>query len=122
MPIANHYTLAETLDACRYYFEKTHRRVTFEYSLVKGVNDTAEHAKRLAALLGSLHGHVNLIPVNPIDERDYRKSDQESVQLFKNILERNRINVTIRRSMGRDIDAACGQLRRRAMQEQDEKE
>ncbi len=122
MPIANRYTLAETLDACRYYFEKTHRRVTFEYSLVKGVNDTAEHAKRLAALLGSLHGHVNLIPVNPIDERDYRKSDPESVQLFKNILERNRINVTIRRSMGRDIDAACGQLRRRAMQEQDEKE
>ncbi len=122
MPVANSYTLKETLDACRYYFEKTHRRVTYEYSLVKGVNDTEEHAKRLSALLRPMHGHVNLIPVNPIEERDFCRSDSDSVQVFKNILERNRINVTIRRSMGRDIDAACGQLRRRAMQELDEKE
>ncbi len=122
MPVAKSYTLKETLDACRYYFEKTHRRVTFEYSLVKGVNDTKAHAERLSNLLRSMHGHVNLIPVNPIEERDYVRSDADSVQVFKNILERNRINVTIRRSMGRDIDAACGQLRRRAMLEQDEKE
>ena len=116
MPIANRYTLKETLDACRYYFDRTHRRVTFEYSLVQGVNDSEAHAERLAKLLFPLHGHVNLIPVNPIEERDYKRSDAESVQKFKIILERNRINVTIRRSMGRDIDAACGQLRLHAMQ------
>ena len=118
MPVANSYTIRETLDACRYYFEKTHRRVTFEYSLVSGVNDTPAHAERLSGLLGPLHGHVNLIPVNPIEERDYQRSDTESVLKFKNILEKNHINVTIRRSMGRDIDAACGQLRLHAMQDE----
>ncbi len=116
MPVANRYSLEETLDAVRYYFQQTHRRVTFEYSLVKGVNDSEAHAMRLAELLEPLHGHVNLIPVNPIDERDFRRSDADSVLKFKIILERNRINVTIRRSMGRDIDAACGQLRLHAMQ------
>ena len=80
------------------------------------MNDSEAHAERLAKLLFPLHGHVNLIPVNPIEERDYKRSDAESVQKFKIILERNRINVTIRRSMGRDIDAACGQLRLHAMQ------
>lgn len=119
MPVANSYTIRETLDACRYYFERTHRRVTFEYSLVSGVNDTPAHAERLAQLLTPLHGHVNLIPVNPIEERDFQRSDTESVARFKNILEKYRINVTIRRSMGRDIDAACGQLRLRAMQDED---
>ena len=122
MPVANSYTLKETLDACRYYFERTHRRVTYEYSLVKGVNDSEAHAGRLARLLGPMHGHVNLIPVNPVEERDYKQSDAESVQKFKILLERKRINVTIRRSMGRDIDAACGQLRRRAMLESNAKE
>lgn len=118
MPIASRYTIRETLDACRYYFEQTHRRVTFEYSLVSGVNDTAAHAERLAGLLRPLHGHVNLIPVNPIEERDFRRSDDGTIVKFKNILEKNHINVTIRRSMGRDIDAACGQLRLHAMQEE----
>ena len=117
MPVANRYTIRETLEACRYYFDKTHRRVTFEYSLVGNVNDTEGHAERLARLIGPLHGHVNLIPVNPVEERDYRPGDDGSVLKFKNILEKNHINVTIRRSMGRDIDAACGQLRLRAMQE-----
>ena len=118
MPIANRYTIKETLDACQYYFEKTHRRVTFEYSLVSGVNDTEAHAERLSRLLYPLHGHVNLIPVNPIEERDFRRSDTESVLKFKKILEKNHINVTIRRSMGRDIDAACGQLRLHAMEQE----
>jgi len=113
MPIAFQYSLEETLDACRYYFEKTGRRVTFEYSLVKGKNDSVEQAKELAKLLSGMNCHVNLIPVNPIEERDFKKSDEDSIQKFKFTLEKNSINGTIRRSMGSDIDAACGQLRRK---------
>jgi 23S rRNA (adenine2503-C2)-methyltransferase len=116
MPIANSYGLEETLDACRYYFEKTGRRVTFEYSMVKGVNDTAEHAKRLAKLLKGMNCHVNLIPINSVSERDYVKSDVDSIEKFKLLLEKNSINGTIRRSVGSDIDAACGQLRRKYAQ------
>lgn len=112
MPIANRYGLEEVLDACRYYFEKTGRRLTFEYSLVSGVNDNLQEAKALAALLKNMHGHVNLIPVNPIKERDYVQSEQKAIQEFKNYLEKNGINVTIRREMGRDINGACGQLRK----------
>ena len=113
LPIANKYSIAELMDVCRYYFEKTGRRVTFEYSLVKDENDTPEHAYKLAELLKNMHGHVNLIPVNPIKERKYCRSLNDSVEKFKYILEKKDINVTIRRSMGRDIDAACGQLRRK---------
>ncbi len=113
MPIANSYGLKETIDACRYYFEKTKRRVTFEYSMVKGINDSTDHAKRLAALLKGINCHVNLIPVNPVTERDYKRSDSASVEKFKLTLEKNSINSTIRKSMGSDIDAACGQLRRK---------
>lgn len=116
MPIAKRYTIEETLDACRYYFDRTHRRVTFEYSLVSGVNDTEAHAERLSGLIRPLRGHVNLIPVNPIREREYRRSTADAVQKFKNLLEKNGINVTIRRSMGSDIDAACGQLRLSALE------
>lgn len=115
MPIANKYSLAEVLDACEYYFEKTGRRLTFEYSLVGGVNDTDEDATELSELIGGLNCHINLIPVNPIEERDYVESKKERIQSFKNKLEKKRINVTIRREMGRDIDGACGQLRRRHM-------
>ena len=113
MPIANKYGLDELMETCAYYFEKTGRRITFEYSLVGGVNDTDEDARELIALVGPLNCHVNLIPVNPIAERDYVESAKEQVQAFKNKLEKNKINVTIRREMGRDIDGACGQLRRR---------
>ena len=113
MPIANRYTIKEALDACAYYFEKTGRRVSYEYSLVAGVNDTPEEADRLIRLLRHRNGHVNLIPVNPVTERNYRESAPAAVQRFKNQLEKNGINVTIRREMGRDIDGACGQLRRR---------
>lgn len=112
MPIANRYTIKEILKACRYYFEKTGRRVTFEYSLVQGVNDNEKEAKRLISLLSSMHGHVNLIPVNPIKERNFLQSTPKSILAFKNLLEKSGINVTIRREMGRDIDGACGQLRR----------
>ncbi len=113
MPVANTYSLDELMEACAYYFEKTGRRITFEYSLVAGVNDTITDAAELSALAGPLSAHVNLIPVNPIKERDYRQSGQEEIQAFRNRLEKNRINVTVRREMGRDIDGACGQLRRR---------
>lgn len=113
MPIARTYPLEELLEACTYYFEQTGRRITFEYSLVKGVNDTDEDAGKLAALIGHLNCHVNLIPVNPIKERDYVRTERRAVEAFKNSLEKYEIGVTIRRGVGRDIDGACGQLRRR---------
>ena len=112
MPVANKYSIAQIMDACHYYYDKTGRRITFEYSLVKGVNDGMEQANELARLVKGLNCHINLIPVNPIKERDYAKSDMSFIQNFKNILEKKRINVTIRREMGSDIDAACGQLRK----------
>ena len=117
MPIANKYDIHEVLDACRTYFDKTGRQLTFEYSLVSGVNDTDEDATELAQLLGGLNAVVNLIPVNPIKERDFKPTDRSGALAFKNKLEKSRINVTIRREMGRDIDGACGQLRRRHLEE-----
>ena len=113
MPVANKYEIHEVIDACRYYFEKTKRRVTFEYSLVGGVNDTDADAAELSALIRGMNCHVNLIPVNPIKERDYVQPSHDHILAFKNKLEKNGINVTIRREMGRDIDGACGQLRKR---------
>ena len=113
MPVANKYELSEVIDACRYYFEKTGRRVTFEYSLVAGVNDTDTDAAELQALVRGMNCHINLIPVNPIKERDFVQPSRDRVLDFKNKLEKNGINVTIRREMGRDIDGACGQLRKR---------
>ena len=112
MPIARKYALKDVLAACEYYFEKTGRRISFEYSLVHGVNDTPEGARELAALLKGRNCHVNLIPVNPIKERNFRRGSGEEIANFKNILEKSGINVTIRREMGRDINGACGQLRR----------
>ena len=117
MPIAYKYDIHEVLDATRYYFGQTGRRITFEYSLVGGVNDTEEDARELAALVGDINCHVNLIPVNPIKERSYVQSNHAVIEAFKNKLEKNRINVTIRREMGRDINGACGQLRKSYMDE-----
>lgn len=113
MPIAYQYTMKEVLDACRNYFVRTGRRITFEYSLVGGKNDSEEDAKQLSAQIRDMNCHVNLIPVNPIKERDYVKSDKKVIENFKNKLEKYGINVTIRREMGSDIDGACGQLRRK---------
>lgn len=118
MPIANKYSIREIMDACRYYIEKTGRRVTFEYSLVKGENDSLECAEQLINLVKDLNCHINLIPVNPIKERNYRQTELVDINKFKNRLEKNKINVTIRREMGRDIDGACGQLRKRYSDEQ----
>ncbi len=115
MPIANRYALSEVLEACDNYFEKTGRRITFEYSLVKGVNDGQKQADELAELIKNRNCHINLIPVNPIKERDFVQTDTKNVNNFKKLLEKKRINVTIRREMGRDIDGACGQLRKRYM-------
>lgn len=118
MPIANKYTIDEVISACKYYYEQTGRRITFEYSLVAGENDTLEDAKELSDLLGNFPCHVNLIPVNPIKERCFQRSDKNSVEKFKVFLEKNAINVTIRRGMGKDINAACGQLRKKYMYSQ----
>ncbi|WP_320958116.1 23S rRNA (adenine(2503)-C(2))-methyltransferase RlmN [Enterocloster asparagiformis] len=118
MPIANRYCLKDVLAACRYYYQQTGRRLTFEYSLVHGVNDNLREAAALAKLIRHEHGHVNLIPVNPIKERDFVQSGQKEIQDFKNLLEKNGINVTIRREMGRDIGGACGQLRKGFLDEE----
>ena len=115
MPIAYKYSINEILDACVYYFNKTKRRITFEYSLVAGVNDNTEEALKLVGLVKGINCHVNLIPVNPIKERKMTQPDKAAVQHFKSILEKNKINVTIRREMGRDINGACGQLRNEVM-------
>lgn len=120
MPIANQYSIDELMKACAYYFEKTGRRITFEYSLVGGVNDTKEDAAGLIGLAAPLHAHVNLIPVNPIKERDFVQSEERAITAFRERLEKNRVNATVRREMGRDIDGACGQLRRRHMENKDE--
>ncbi len=119
MPVANKYEIEEIIEACRYYFEQTGRRITFEYSLVGGVNDTDEDARGLGRLIKGLNCHVNLIPVNPIKERDYVQSNPQVISNFKNKLEKYGINVTIRREMGRDIDGACGQLRKRFLSHQE---
>ena len=116
MPIANKYSMDEVLDACRNYFDKTGRRITFEYSLVAGVNDSEEDARQLAGRIKGINCHVNLIPVSPIKERSFVRSTRQAVENFKIKLEKCGINVTIRREMGSDIDGACGQLRKRYME------
>lgn len=118
MPIANKYTIKEILDACKYYIDKTSRRVTFEYALVKGVNDGAEDAKALAQLLRGILCHVNLIPVNEVKENSFKRSSNKAVENFANILKDRGIEATVRREMGSDIDAACGQLRRSYLESQ----
>ena len=113
MPIANRYTIGEIIQACKYYFDKTGRRITFEYSMIRGVNDKEEHAKELAGRLSGLNCHINLIPLNEVKERNCYRSTKEDIEKFKSILEKYRKTVTIRREMGSDIDAACGQLRKK---------
>ena len=116
MPVNRRWPVEQLMQACRDYFKTTGRRISFEYALIKGVNDSPAAAQKLAKLLDGMICHVNLIPVNPIKERNYEKPDKKSAENFKNKLEKNGINVTIRREMGSDIDGACGQLRRKTMQ------
>lgn len=118
MPIANKYSIKEILDGCKYYIDKTGRRVSFEYSLVKGINDSSEDAKSLGKLLKGILCHVNLIPINEIKENSYRKTDSQEVKSFAKILKEYGVETTVRREMGSDINAACGQLRRSYMETQ----
>jgi 23S rRNA (adenine2503-C2)-methyltransferase len=112
MPIAGQYDIKDAVQAMRDYANQTGRRVTFEYSLIHGENDTDEDASRLADLVSGIMCHVNLIPVNPVRERNFERPNHEAVIAFQKKLEKYGINVTIRRELGRDIDGACGQLRR----------
>ena len=111
MPIGNKYNIRELMDACTYYINKTNRRITFEYALIKGENDTEKDAIETGKLLSGILCHVNLIPINPIKEKNYEKAHERSILLFKEKLEAFGIPTTIRKEMGSSINAACGQLR-----------
>ena len=111
MPINRAYKLNDLMEAIRYYTEKTGRRITFEYGLFGGENDSVAHAEELAALIKGIKCHVNLIPVNYVPERDYVRTPRNKIFEFEKTLKKNGVNATIRREQGTDIDAACGQLR-----------
>lgn len=113
MPIANRYSIKEILDACRYYIKVTGRRISFEYALIYDKNDTYEDAMGLVKLLRGMIAHVNLIPVNEIKEKEYKKATEKSIESFMNTLNSCGIVTTVRRELGSDIDAACGQLRKK---------
>ena len=115
MPISNAYPLVEVVEACKYYFLKTGRRVIFEYVLVKGENDSLEDAKLLARLTKGFSVHVNLIRLNPVKERSLKPAEQDATAEFLKKLTELNVSATIRRQMGVDIDGACGQLRRRIL-------
>lgn len=112
MPVARSYNLKELLDACRIYQRATTRRISFEYALMAGVNDTDECAAQLAALMQGIMCHINLIPANPVKENDFEKPDRKRILRFKQLLEARGLNTTVRRTLGSDIEASCGQLRR----------
>lgn len=113
MPINNRYNIKELIEACRYYIKKTNKRISFEYALAKDNNDNLEDAKELVKLLKGMLCHVNLIPINKIENGAYVKSSNENIIKFRDYLNENGIVATIRRELGSDIDAACGQLRRK---------
>ncbi len=117
MPVAQRYTIEETLDACRYYIEKTGRRVVFEYALIDNVNASPECAEELAGRLRGMQCHVNLIPLNTVKERNLFGVTEKQVQAFLSVLERRHISATRRREMGDDIEGACGQLRKKVLRE-----
>lgn len=112
MPISNRYSLDELMEAIRYYVSKTNRRITFEYAMFKGVNDTLACAQELARLLKNLHCHINLIPANEFEGGLYKRSTVVAIHQFQKVLQEKGFSCTIRRELGRDISAACGQLRR----------
>lgn len=119
VPINRKYPLDILMQACLYYTGKTGRRITFEYALLSGVNDSPDQAERLAGLVQKIPCHINLIPFNPVGERQYKRSSPEKVKRFRSVLEQHGIEATVRRELGADIDAACGQLRRRAVLEKE---
>jgi 23S rRNA (adenine2503-C2)-methyltransferase len=113
MPINKKFSIEEVFSACDYYIKKTGRRISFEYTLISGVNDDIKEADKLSKLLRGRLCHVNLIPVNRVEETGFQKGEKESIERFKNRLEKNGIAATVRREMGSDINAACGQLRKK---------
>lgn len=113
MPVNKRYPLEELIPACRKYYEKTGRRISFEYAMIRGMNDTKEHGDQLIRLLRGLPCHVNLIPLNHVDESPLQPSLRQTVQAFQKQLEDSGITATVRRTLGSDIDASCGQLRRK---------
>lgn len=115
MPIAKKYSIADIIKAVRYYFEKTGRRIIFEYSMIAGKNDTDECAMRLAGVVKGLACHINLIPLNYVKERGLAGSGKKNIYRFMAILEKQGVSVSVRRSMGGDIEGACGQLRRKVI-------
>ena len=117
MPVNNAYPVAQLIAACRRYQNTTGRRISFEYSMVKGVNDSPETARQLAGLIKGMGAHVNLIPINPVDGSPYSATDAANVRRFQQLLEQLGVNATVRRRLGSDISAACGQLRREAREE-----
>lgn len=112
MPVARKYDLDKLMEACNSYGAKTGRRITFEYAMILGVNDSIAHAKELVRLTKGMLCHVNLIPVNPIPGQRYQRSSRDNIRAFSEVLEKAGISATVRRELGRDIQAACGQLRR----------
>ena len=118
MPINNRYNIEELMEACKYYINKTNKRISFEYALAKDNNDNLDDAKELVKLLKGMLCHVNLIPINKIENGDYVKSTNENIIRFRDYLNQNGIVATIRRELGSDIDAACGQLRRKSIKEE----
>lgn len=112
MPVNRRYPIGELMEACRYYIRRTNRRITFEYALIAGVNDSDHHARQLAELLTGMLCHVNLIPVNNVAGAGYSKSSIKRQHAFMNILSERGVNATVRRTLGSDIDASCGQLKR----------
>ncbi len=122
MPANRGRGIDQLIDCCKRYFEKTGRRISFEYAMIDGVNDTAFHAKRLAALAKEVSAHVNLIPLNHVEERQFRPSTSGHMKAFIKILEEQQVNVTVRRRLGSDVDASCGQLRRKRELDKPEKQ
>lgn len=118
MPVNRRYNVQALLDACRRYFEATGRRISFEYSMIRGVNDSAAQANMLADKIAGMGAHVNLIPLNYVDESPLIPSTKETIAAFQKTLESRGVTATVRRSLGGDIDASCGQLRRKQMQQQ----
>ena len=118
MPVNNKWQIRELLSACKSYQSVTTRRISFEYALIKGVNDSEECAKELARILKGIMCHINLIPANPVKENSFEKPDLNSIKKFKALLEKHNMTVTVRRTLGADISASCGQLRKKVREDE----
>lgn len=118
MPVARKWSISELLCACKEYQQKTTRRISFEYALIKGVNDSKECAEELCRILKGIMCHINLIPANPVKENSFEKPDTKNIKNFKSLLESKGMNVTVRRTLGADISASCGQLRKKVKEDE----